>query len=333
MVSFSRAGGLVALLALLPLSMRLSMQAVRHFDPGYNDEACNLQMVKDTNAEHYMIHPLWSKIVPETTCNTGEYLKKQAEGTAEAVLVTLFTVLTRVVAFVVVAWAGLRKDLPSLVAICLVAERMSSELQCFTHICNDITQMNGTILHHVPAWDGVGSSGVKVQVAEGMFATVFISFIFFLVAMHLVFQGSRYSPKHAMALFFPVHAANVRFHMGLHVKVHDLGHAAASSSSWPWEMWYFKCHVQGHHVDGMFCSSASAAQLVYDPILLSLGSLVDGGYLQHGSKTWMAICFGMEIVVFAQAIFKMYLLVKILAFLHGWAERRFSARVPEKKAL
>jgi len=316
-----------ALIVFPSILSRVFTYVQRQRDSGYSDQACMLKIVNDTNPEHYALHPLWSLIEPDTQCSSAEYLHKQHTNKVDGKLTTrVMQTLTigSVVGLAVTAFYG-KVDSMGLVGIFLMCERMGQEMQGYGHLYNDITQMSGTILHHSPGWTGLGSGENNGDPAmpEGQFNALVIPMTTFAVVMYFVTKGTRYSSLAAMFSFIPVCLATSGVHMRQHSRVHELGEAAAASW-WPWDMWYYKCHIQGHHYDGSFCSVLNPALIVYDPVVHFLAYLMRNG-VRHGSTLWEAICVGTELFVAATTVLKMWLIVRAIGYVHTWAEQRCGA--------
>lgn len=325
MMSLSRGLGLVAIALILPFSMRYSNFVTRQVDSTYSDSACYLKLVKDTNEDHYKLHPVWSAIEPQTSCNTMDYLEKNSSARIEQFVnmwVTQKMGLLSLLALVPLLWMN-KPKLLELMVLLFYLDRMSQEVQGYVHIVNDITQMNGTILHHVPIWGGATQSnpgeGLK-PIGEGMACTLIFSQMGYMIATYLIVKSSRYNAAIATAMFWPVNVASSVFQMMKHHEVHKMGDAAAVSLN-PLDRWYYKCHIQGHHLNGLFCSHANPGLVLHDPMASLLGHLLKAGYMQHGTWAFEAVMVGVEVFIFAASVGKMLLALWFFAKVHAKIER------------
>jgi len=327
MAPFPNAGACLALMVVPSFLTRVTNEVFRHFDPGYLDGDCMFRIVNDTNPEHYARHPVWKWIVPDTDCDAGEYLKKQLLFTPDTAMTqNTMTFMIVVSAIGLVARACYAKfDKVNFLVIMFLCERMTQEMQGYTHILHDVTQQSGTILHHSPQWTGVGSASnalVVQHMAEGSFSSLIIPAIIFPGVMYVLLKGTRYSPLIAMLAFLPLNGMLTKGRMQMHAHAHDLGEAAADSWS-PVIMWYYKCHVHGHHYDGSFCSLWHWTLIVFDPMLAGIGMLMENGLLQFGTTAWHVMCVGVECTIMAFAFIKGWLVISIVEFLQNKAERRW----------
>merc|ERR1712013_857551 len=113
----------------------------------------------------------------------------------------------------------------------------------------------------------------------------------------------------ALLTYCPMFLATSKVSMVQHGRIHALGDAAAAS--WlPWDIWYYQCHILGHHFDGTFCSVTNPALVMYDPIFYVLGYAVSSGDLQFGSTTWHMICVMCELIAMAATILNVAALVR-----------------------
>lgn len=324
-MSLSRGLGLVAIAFIMPFTMRYLNHTTRQVDSTYADASCFLKLVKDTNEDHYKIHPVWRAIEPQTSCNTMEYLQKNASAKIEQFVqmwVTYKVGFISVISFVVLVWMN-RPKVMDVILLLVVLDRMSQESQGYIHIVNDLTQMNGTILHHVPIWEGATQSnpgeGLK-PIGEGMACTLLITQLGYMVATYFIVKCSRYPASIATAMFWPVNLFSSVFQMRKHHEVHSMGDAAAESLN-PLDRWYYKCHIQGHHIDGGFCSHMNPGLVLHDPMTHLLGHLLEAGYLQYGTLAYEAAMVGVELLVFAASVGKMLLVVWFFTKLHTKIER------------
>merc|ERR1711874_79497 len=145
-------------------------------------------------------------------------MKKNADAWLEQQVYTQVTkicVLISSLSLLYLFWKK-RPGVLSMIALLIFMERLSTEVQGYSHIVNDLTQMNGTILHHVPLWDGATSSypgeGLKAM-GDGMACTMFVTQFGYMFASYLIVKASRYDATIAMAMFWPVMNMSSLFQM------------------------------------------------------------------------------------------------------------------------
>lgn len=326
----TRALGLLATAFMMPFSMRLTNFACRVFDSTYSDAPCFLQMVKDTNEDHYKTHPMWRFIEPQTSCNTTDYLKKNESAYIEQRVNYWFTIgcaFVSILVFFFLVYLNKEKAVNLLVLLVLM-DRVSQEAQGYVHIVNDMTQANGTILHHVPIWTGATqqnpAEGLKA-IGEGNACTLIVANVGYMLLTYFIVKGSRYPATIAMAMFSPVSLISRNFQMKKHNEIHEMGEAAATSLN-PLNRWYYECHIRGHHYDGSFCSHVNPGLLFHDPLMHLVGRMLEAGYLQFGTWGFEAVSFGIEVFIFAASGFKIFVFLWFCTKVHTQIEKALSGK-------
>lgn len=308
----------------------------------YASPPCFLMLINETNPEHFRQHPIWSRVDPaHTDCpvSAESYLGMQRSNVTESVFLIRVIFLWMLSSLACVAIRCVRSskgkgEWLNYLVLFLATERIAVETQAFIHFLNDATQMNHTIMHHVPQWDGLGSADLDHDgdhtfappMAHGATLTTLLSQIAASIAMGIIIDSSdfrRYENKGYWILCGGFICVFNIIYMLLHKRLHGMTERQIMESAWYYDRTFYQCHVQGHHFDG---SCIKSSMDVHDFALFGLGHLLRDDWLVYDSFLWHIACVVVELFLFAQLLVKGYLWLRLAHWVQDYAvgdDRRY----------
>jgi hypothetical protein len=237
---------------------------------------CLLDLVRSSAPEHYGIHPIWKNYVGQNSTSSCEnathaslddfFVKMFQQGKLEMLIMNTIIMCTAVTGIFYIFKRLLEKSfcsLRSLIGYVFMAYLHASFFHTITHYQNDITHLNGNVMHHSEyRVEGFNETFVGT-LPPGL---LFVFTINFFVVLGIVCGFARsFGMDHKLyaSIASLVIPAKLLFNMKvIHPYIHKY-----HKSWYPWPLTFifkdYRGHVLCHHVTG-YCLGLNIYLFIYN---------------------------------------------------------------------
>lgn len=144
-----------------PAIIRMMYLIRQHFEPFYMNGSCLMDLVRVSAPEHYSIHPLWKLYQKSNFTNTCEaitndsldnfFLKTFQNGQTELYFLYAFIASLAITGISFILYRMSKFSfcgLGSFLSFVALAYCQGSLFHSFSHYQNDLTHLNGNVMHH-----------------------------------------------------------------------------------------------------------------------------------------------------------------------------------------
>lgn len=317
------------------------------FEPFYMNSICLLDLVRVSSPEHWDAHPIWKYYTASSnkTCEseTGAPLEEFFKNTVQTGS-TEFQIFYGILfvhtayctyCFLKRLFAGQVKSITAVVACVVLAYNHSSLLLLLSHYQNDLSHINGNVMHHSNFSIDGGSNATFINTMPPGLVINYIQNYFALYLMvYFALDYFKLDKWLYLSLGSPLIVAKIFLQMKV---IHPYVHAEQKS-------WYghpistylvddYKGHVLCHHVNGYCLGDSPVYSKFYDVIMYLHGQVFQAGLLQFQTPSYYAASMALDYLLLASALVFVYITVGVVSpFMQKETATTAAAATVEKTA-
>mmetsp|Transcript_13833 Transcript_13833/g.30515 ORF Transcript_13833/g.30515 Transcript_13833/m.30515 type:complete len:351 (+) Transcript_13833:159-1211(+) len=295
------AKSLVAYCLAYPFVIRALYLLRQSFDPFYMNSTCLLDLVRLSSPEHYDLHPLWKfyQQGSNETCEsvTGMPISQFFTETYSMAAVEFYIFYAVIIPASVIGLALFAKDfikgkgrsIVGIIGSVILSWNHGSLFHLLSHYQNDLSHINGNVMHHSSFTVGGDNSSFVNTLPPGLLINLLTNFLFCWMMMSVLLDYFKLDKWAYLNLSPVLILAKLMLQMKV---VHPYVHAHQES-------WYgavlrpilgdatnkyliddFKGHVMVHHVSGFCLGDGPIYNWFYDLLMFYHGKVYELGYVK-----------------------------------------------------
>lgn len=292
----------MVVVTLSPLLLRILYELRRLGDPFYMQSTCLLETVHTTSPDHFDAHPFWKHYVAANNATCSEITGKSvdqyvaehvwAPGVTEKIIFDTMMISVLLYCTFLLVKRCVSGEGPSFVGaigFLAVAAAHSSLVFIICHYQQDLTHLNGNLLHHSKLHVENNGSFVNI-LPPGMIFNIPMGYLVSSILYTSVLKSFGCSTKNYLLIFLVFSFIKIAFIMRvIHPFIHNEG-----KSWYKTYIPYFpydehRGHVIEHHGDGTSLGDSPLFNILFNYIMKAHAKLYAEGYIKWHSEYWPVI--------------------------------------------
>lgn len=297
------------------------------FEPIYMNSNCLLDLVRISSPEHWDLHPLWKQYTGNSnaTCESitnvpidDFFLYTFKTGTYEFTIFYSIVFLHTVYCsfcFLKRLFTGKITSVVGVIAGAILAFCHASLLLLFSHYQNDLTHLNGNVMHHSSfTVEGTSNATFVNTLPPGLIINYLLNYLTVYLMMYVSLDYFKIDKWAYFSLSSSMIIAKIFLQMKV---IHPYIHQHAKSWYGPFIAKYFvddyTGHVLCHHVNGYCLGDTPFYSKIYDGMLYAHAKIYELGYFEFKTPAYYALNIAVDYVLLISIFALLFLTVAVLS--------------------
>jgi len=312
-------------LAVYPFVMRALYLLRQSWEPLYMNSTCLMDLVRISAPEHYALHPTWKyyQMASNETCESISgvsieqyFLNMYQSGTTEynifwGVLGVLSVVSSLI--FLQRLVQGKVTSIVGVIACAVLSWNQGSLFHLLSHYQNDISHLNGNVMHHSNFSVGGDNAALVNTLPPGLIINFLQNYFTVYMMMWVTLDYFKLDKWTYLALSSPLIMAKFILQMKIiHPYIHTQ-HTSWYGKPISYFMDDYKGHVLCHHVSGYCLGDSPVYSFFYDAMLYVHGKVYELGYIRFKSVTHYAANIALDYFLLATVLMFLFITVAVMS--------------------